>query len=448
MSLPIEISAVLAVFQSVFTAPTWQKLKVLLVGTLLARGRRTVAAALRQTGHGDDAHYSSYHQVLNRARWSRLETARRLLRLVVKSFGRLDGAVALVIDETLERRWGRQIRFRGHYRDPLASGRQCAVSSSGLRWLVLAVVVRLPWTDKAWALPVWTVPAPGPKVSEALGRRHKTVAQRAGQMIRIVRRWLPQAQITLSGDGAYGVVELGLTCRQAQVRLVAPLELNARLFAPPPPRRPGQPGRPARIGARLTKLSERLADPARRWQTVRVRWYDGRYRHLEVISGTALWYRSGLTPLPVHWLVVRDPKGRSETRAYFSTVLEDTPQAMLNTVIARWPIEVTFEECRAHLGLQTQRQWSDKAIECSTPLLLGLYSLVVLLAHALHPDGRIPIHTTAWYRKRQATFADVLATVRRALWGGFDFKTAGDEPLFIIPKALMQRLEYSVCYAH
>ena len=108
-----------------------------------------------------------------------------------------------MIDETLERRWGRKIRLRGHYRDLLASSRECSVSTSGLRWLVLAVVVRLPWTDKASALTVWTVPAPGPKVSEREGRRHKTVAQRAGQMVRIVRRWLPQAQITLSGDGRY-----------------------------------------------------------------------------------------------------------------------------------------------------------------------------------------------------------------------------------------------------
>jgi hypothetical protein len=272
------------------------------------------------------------------------------------------------------------------------------------------------------------------------------VAERAGQMVRIVRRWLPEAQLTLSGDGAYSVVELGLTCRTAEVRLVAPLEMDARLFAPPPPRRSNQPGRPAVVGPRLTKLGERLQDPATRWRSLRVRWYDQRYRRLQVITGTALWYRFGLPPLPVCWLLVRDPKERNEPRAYFSTRLDDTPQTILETAIARWPIEVTFEECRAHLGIETQRQWSDKAIECSTPLLLGLYSLVVLFAHALHPDGQIPIQTTAWYHKTHATFADVLATVRRALWGGFDFPTADNPQLLVIPKSLMQRLEYSVCY--
>ena len=369
MSLPSEIIAVLSAFQSIFTAPTWSKVQVLLVGTLLARGRRTVTAALRQMGHGDDGHFSHYHQVLNRARWSRLAASRCLLRLVVSTFGRLDGPVKLVIDETLERRWGRRIRLRGHYRDPLASSREQSVSSSGLRWLMIAVVVCLPWTDRSWALPVFTVPAPGPKVSEREGRRHKTVAERAAQMVRIVRRWLPAAQLTVSGDGAYSVVELGLTCRAADVRLVAPLAMDARLFAPPAPRRPGQAGRPAGVGKRLTKLIDQLNDPATAWQPLQVRWYDQCTRGLQVVTGTALWYRFGVTPLPVRWLLVRDPKARSEPRAYFSTALDDTPQAMLETAITRWPIEVTFEECRAHLGIETQRQWSDLAIGCSTPLM-------------------------------------------------------------------------------
>jgi hypothetical protein len=448
MPLPAEITAVLSVFQSLFTAPTWSKVPVLLVGTLLARGRRTVAAALRHLGRGADGDFSRYHHVLNRARWSRLAASRRVLRLVVKTFGQLDGPVTLVVDETLERRWGRRIRLRGHYRDPLASSRQRAVAASGLRWLVVAVVVSLPWTKRHWALPVLQVPAPGPKVSERLGQRHKTVAERTMQVVRLVRRWLPRAQLTLTGDGAYSVLELGLACRAAGVRLVAPLALDARLFAPPPVRAAHQPGRPAMVGKRSTQLADVSRDAQTAWQPVRIRWYDQRWRQLEVVTGTALWYRFGCQPLPVRWVLVRDPKGRCETRAYFSTVLKDTPQAVLQTFIDRWTIEVTFEECRAHLGLETQRQWSDKAIGCSTPLILSLYSLVVLFAHALYPDGRIPLPVTAWYRKAHPTFADVLAAVRRPLWGGFDFPTAKQSGLLEIPQALMRRLEYCVCYAH
>ena len=448
MPLPTELSVVLSVFQNLFTKPTWQKLQVLLVGTILARGRRTVTAALRQTGHDQAADFSLYHQVLNRARWSRLGASRCLLRLVVRTFGRLEGSVRLVIDETLERRWGRRLNLRSHYRDPLASSREQTVASSGLRWLVLAVVVQLPWTNKPWALTVLTVPAPGPSVSERQGRRHKTIAQRAAQLVRLVRRWLPKAQITLSGDGAYSVLELGLVCQATKVGLVAPLELDARLFEPPKPRQPHQPGRPAKVGPRIRRLGEQLEDETQPWQAVRIRWYDRRVRQLETLTGTALWYRFGLEPLPVRWLLVRDRQQRSEPRAYFSTDPNHSPKAMLTAAIERWPIEVTFEECRAHLGLQTQRSWSDSASGCSTPLLLGLYSLIVLFAYALHPDGDIPVRRTRWYRKPQATFADVLACVRRALWGGFDFPTADDPQLLVIPKSLIQRLEDAVCYAH
>ena len=132
MSLSPEISAVLAPLQSLFTAPTWHKVQVFLVGTLLARGRRTVTAALRQMGLGDAPQFSLYHHVLNRARWSTLEGSRRLVALLVKTCIAMGGALTFVIDETLERRWGRCIRKRGHYRDPLASSKQRSVATSGL----------------------------------------------------------------------------------------------------------------------------------------------------------------------------------------------------------------------------------------------------------------------------------------------------------------------------
>ena len=146
MSLPSPIIAVLADFQPLFTAPTWKKVVTLLIGTLLARGRRTVTTALRQMGHQMDGQFSLFHQVLNRARWSSLEVSRRLLQIVVSSFVTAGGSVEIVIDETLERRWGRKISKRGHWRDSLLSSKERSVSTSGLRWVTMAVVVTLPWT--------------------------------------------------------------------------------------------------------------------------------------------------------------------------------------------------------------------------------------------------------------------------------------------------------------
>ena len=208
--------------------------------------------------------------MLNRARWSALKGSRRLLALLVQTFGAAGGSLTFVIDETLERRWGPRLKKRGHYRDSLASSRKRAVTTSGLRWIVLALVITPSWNRRCWALPIpgsgpgqaLSVPAPAPGVSERLGLRHKTIAQWARQMIRVVRRWLPHAAITVLGDQAYSVVELAQACRQCAVRLIAPLRLDAVLHDAPPRRQPGTRGRPRLKGKRLPSLADRLKDAA------------------------------------------------------------------------------------------------------------------------------------------------------------------------------------------
>ena len=452
MPLSPEIVTVLAIFQSAFTYPTWEKAQVLIMGTLLAHGRRTVTAALRQMGRSEETDFSRYHQVLNRAQWSALKLSRLLLLALIKAFVAASGSLTFVIDETLERRWGPQISKRGHFRDALLSSRKKSVSNSGLRWVVLSLVVNLPWTTHGVALPVLSVLAPAPKVSRQRKRRHKTVAHWARQMITQVRRWLPGVPLTLLGDGAYSVVELGLRCQKLGVTLSAPLVLNAQLYGPPPPPLPGQQqrvGRPAEKGARLPKLSAVLVNPQTVWEQVSVAWYDSQTRVLELVTGTALWKRAGLQPLPIRWTLVRDPSGALESRAYFTTDPTQTAVAIVAAFVLRWTIEVMFEESRAHLGIETQRQWSDLAIERTTPCLFGLYSLVALLAHALHPDGKVPIRQTAWYEKKEATFSDVLATVRGHLWGNFNYLTAPHDPdVRLIPAADLIRLAQTVCYSH
>ena len=159
MSPSANSSTVLAPFQSLFSAPTWRKVQRLFIGTLLARGRRTVTAALRHTGQDDTPSFSLYHQVFNRARWSALKGSRCLLSLLVQTFDAAGGSLTFVIDETLERSWGRRISKRGHYRDPLASSRKRTVSTSGLRWIVLTLVITPPWNNRCWALPILSVPA-------------------------------------------------------------------------------------------------------------------------------------------------------------------------------------------------------------------------------------------------------------------------------------------------
>jgi len=418
----------------------------LLTGTLLAQGRRTVTAALRSTGNAMAGNWSSFHQVLNRARWSPLAVSRQLLLLIVETFVPAGASVDLVIDETLERRWGGKISKRGHYRDSALSSRERSVSSPGLRWIVMAVVVTVPWTKQRWALPFLCVLATTPEVSERLGKRHKTVAMWAQQMISLVHRWLPDRSIKLMGDTAYSVLELGLHAQHQQVTLVTTGRLDAVLHEPPPERTKHTIGRPRVVGQRLPSLEQVLHDSETVWQKLTLNWYGQGERTLEICTGTALWYRYGCAPLAIRWVLTRDPQGKRPPKAICSTDPIQTAEQIVGDFMKRWSLEVTFEEGRAHLGIETQRQWSDRAIERSTPLLFGLYSLVTLFGQALHPDGQVPIAQAAWYRKHTATFRDVLALVRRHLWGQGTFPTSPTDPgVVLIPRSTLQQWSWAIC---
>lgn len=447
MFLPPEIIPVLVHFAPAFTQPTYRKGVVLVIGMILARGRRTVTAALRAAGLQQDKQWAKYHHLLNRARWSGLRVSQLLLQLLVTTFVALGATVDLVIDETLERRWGRRISKRGHWRDSLASSKGLNVSTSGLRWLVLAVVVKLPWSRHYWALPCLSVLLTTPKVSQSLAQPHKTVAQVAGQMVQWVRRVLPGRRIKLMGDGAYSVIGLGLNCLANGVTLIAPLRLDARLFGPPSQSSGKRIGRPPVVGRRLPTLAQIAQQASTLWHRSQLDWYDGGCKVLDWTTGTALWYSTGTAPLPIRWVLVRDPSGQLPTRAYFSTDLEQSASTIITDIVKRWSIEVTFEESRAHLGIETQRQYSDLAIERTTPALFGLFSLVLLLAQALYPEGQLPLPQSAWYCKTEASFSDLLALVRRALWANFNFQTCPIDPdLLLIPRADLERLAYAVCY--
>jgi hypothetical protein len=149
MSLSEPIMRVLCEFESAVSPPTWSKIQGLLIGTLFARGRRTVTAALRQMGLHEASNCTLYHHVVNRAQWSALALRRRLLVLLVRTLIVGGGELTFVIDETLERHWGRRLTNRGHYRDPLASSRQRSVATSGWRWIELTWVLTPPWAPRS-----------------------------------------------------------------------------------------------------------------------------------------------------------------------------------------------------------------------------------------------------------------------------------------------------------
>jgi hypothetical protein len=299
-------------------------------------------------------------------------------------------------------------------------------------------------------LPFLTILAPSQRANAARGRRHKPLTRWAVQAILQTRRWLPERVITIVGDSSFASLDLIAAVRR-HVRLITRLRLDASLFAPAPPRRPGQRGRSACKGPRLPKLTAVLASPATRWTRVWVNeWYGDESRVLEIVSGTAVWYHAGLPPAPLRWVLVRDPSSRREPQAFLSTNLDDTPGAILGRFVWRWRIETTFQEVRRHLGVETQRQWSDLAILRTTPVLLGLFSLVTLWAGELMGDDGTAPHprTDAWYAKPLPTFSDAIAVVRRALWCPAELSMSRPGQATVkIPVALLQRLLDTVAYA-
>jgi DDE superfamily endonuclease len=413
--LPPEMVPLLLVFESAFSRPTFARALVLLCGTLLASGRRTVSAALRAVGRADDPHFGAYHRVLSRARWSPLRLSRLLLGLVVVRLLPADQPVVLLLDETLERRRGKRIPYKGRFRDAVRSRGPHVVTCEGVQWLVLAVLVPLPWCRRPWALPVLTVPALSPATSAKLGRRHRTCIERAGTLARLARRWLPGRELVLVADGGFAAVHLGHVCRRASITFVTRCRMDVARYDPPTPQPAGKRGRKPSKGPRQTSLKDRLADAATTWVRHTLTWYGGEPAEVDLASGAALWHRAGQPPLPIRWVLVRELDDACKPFALCCTDPAACPAWVLAQYLGRWNIEVTFEELRAWLGAETQRGWCLLTTQRSTPCLFGLFSLVALSAHALHPT-HLPTRAAAWYPKVEPTFADALAAVRRALW--------------------------------
>ena len=450
LPLPRPIIKVLHPFRRLFRKPTWEHAQALLVGSILTPGPRTVSAALRTLGLAHESHFQTYHRVLNRASWSSRALSHLLLLLLLRAFVPDDAPVIVGIDETIERRRGTKIAARGIYRDPVRSSKEHFVKTSGLRWVSMQVLAPIPWIGRVWALPFLTVLAPSERYHAQRGKRHKKVHDWGRQMIYQLRRWLPNRTLVVVADSTYAVIELLAACRRlaAPVTLITRLRLDAALYDPAPPRTPGQSGRPRVKGARQPTLAARLGDPTTEWQAVTVRWYGGSLREIEVATGTAVWYHSGLPPVPIRWVLIRDPDGDFESQALVCTDLAVPPVQIVEWFVLRWQLEVTFHESRTHLGVETQRQWSEQAITRTTPALLGLFSLVSLFAHECLQGEPLPLRQAAWYAKTAPTFGDALAFVRQQLWPTVLSCMSPETPdLVQIPRPVYHHLTETLAFA-
>jgi len=450
-TLPDKFNDILMMFAVHFSPEVWRYARVLVIGAILARKQRTVCAVLRVMGLSDERRFENYHRVLSRAVWSAHAVGRTLLRVLIQTFAS-EGDILIGGDETIERRTGRLIRAKGIYRDPVRSSHSHLVKASGLRWVTIMLLTCVPFAQRIWALPVMTLLAPSERFY-GKRRAHKKLTDWMRQALLQLRRWLPDRKIIFVGDTGYAVLELlhRMTQLANPITMVTRFRMDAALYSPAPARLLGQKGRPRKKGERKPTLLAVAADPATVWTDHVVRyWYGEVKRHIQITSDSAVWFHSGLPLVPIRWVIIRDPLGRFKTQALLCTDPNVSPVQIVEWFIQRWQMEVTHREVREHLGVETQRQWSDLAITRTTPALFGLFSLVTILAHHLaftHSD-RLPVRRAAWYAKPLPTFSDAIAVVRHEFWRCPTFHTSRfNRHIAKLPVAIFNRFADALCFS-
>jgi hypothetical protein len=449
LRLPSFVIAVIDPFaQVMWGEKVWARAQVLVIGAILATGKRTVSAVLRVMGRAGERNYGRYHEVLSRAVWSGLAASGILLRLLLRTFTSAEQVLVFGLDETIERRRGKKIAAKGIYRDPVRSSRGHFVKASGLRWISMMWLTPIPWAQRIWALPFFTVLAPSERYYQMRGRQAKTITDFARQMVIQLRHWLPQRALIVVGDSAYAALEFLHACQTlAQpVTVITRLRLDAALYEPAPPYS-GR-GRPRKKGKRLPTPQHLLHSPHTHWTRLPVIWYDHHPRDIELSVHQAVWFHYGLSAVPIRYILIRDCNRKFEPQALLSTDPTLDPLDILVFFKRRWQMEPTFQQVRTHLGVETQRQWSAKAIARTTPVLMALFSIVTLLAHQLIAQDAIPVRTAAWYPKPLPTFSDALALVRQRLWRSCLFQTSQSQADVIeIPRDLFDRFTELLAYA-
>jgi hypothetical protein len=432
-TLPAEAGPLLLALAPAFTAQTFKRVELLLAAALLTTGRRTVANLLRTAGALAEGHKTSYQRVLSSASWSGLRLACLLCGFLLRHLVP-DGRVVLVGDDTVEGHPGRKVYGKARHRDPVRSSKAYTAWRYGHKWVVLAVLVRLPFATRPWALPVLVDLYRSAEDNRRRGRPHRTPAQLLCRLLRLVLLRFPDRSFLFVGDAGYGshAVARFVHRHRARLALVSKLHPDANLFEPPP-RYAGR-GRPRVKGRPLPKPRQAVAQ-RRRFRRLTVGWYGGGTRRVRTAGGTGHWYKAGAGLVPLRWVFVRDQSGTHRDEYFFTTDLTLDAAAVIGHYTGRWSIETTFQELRALLGLGTTCGWCRQTVLRAAPCLFGLYAVVALLYQALPEAKRAG--AVAWPGKEGTTFSDALTAVRRWLWAEWVFPQAeGGTALAKLPQPL------------
>jgi DDE superfamily endonuclease/putative transposase ISC1217 len=421
MILPPEAAPLLASFAPLFSQPTLLRFATLSAAAILTTGRRTIANLLRTLGPLAPGHRTTYQRLLSAARYSGLELGCALARFLLQHLVP-DGTVYLVIDDTIDGHKGKCVYGKARHRDAVRSTHSYTAWRYGHRWIVLAILVRLPFTTRLWALPVLIDLYRSPEQDQAEGRPHRTPTRLACRLLRLLLIRFPDRKFMLVADSTYGTHELARFCHRHRSRLtfISKRHPDAALYEPPPPY--AGTGRRRVKGERLPSPREVVATAPCR-QLLRVGWYGGLTRGVAIITRAGRWYRVGRGAIPIRWVHVEDRTGTHRDEYLFTTDPNLTPTEVITRYTARWNIETTFQECRSSLGLETTRGWCRRTVLRAAPCLFGLYSVIALLYRGLPVSKRSG--GVAWPGKSGVSFSDALVSVRRWLWREGVFPQSG-----------------------
>jgi DDE superfamily endonuclease len=426
---PKPVHTVFEPLAPALSRPTYQRLVVLALAAILTVGGRTLANLLRSLGALAPGHSSSYHRVLSLRRWSARRLARRYIAAVLARFVP-EGPIAIVGDDTVTEHPGPQVYGKGCHRDPVRSTHSFTAFRWGHKWVVLAVLVRFPFAQRRWALPLMVaLYRPEEKGIDGVSQRaHKTPVDLLVQMLRILTHWFPDRTFVCAADGDYAAHELAelAAANPQRLRFVSKFYPHANLFEPPPPY--SGKGRPPAKGKELPDPAQVVRDTSP-GTFLNVAWYGGKRRRVEVVTGCGLWYRSGHPLVPVRWVFVRDRTGTHRDEYFFTTEVTMSPRAVIETYTGRWNIETTFQEARSYLGLETTRGRSRNTVLRAEPCLLALYTLVVWLYTEL-PVRYPRVRVVTWLGKSEVTFSDAITAVRRYVWVEGVFALSGHREAF------------------
>lgn len=446
--VPRDFKPLLDQLSGAFSRPqTARRLILFFTAAMVVVGERTVSSVIRLLDIIEPLNPSTYHRLFSHRRWSSRRPARIIARFVVDRFCP-EGVVKVVGDETVDGHRGKKVYGKARHRDAVRSSHNHTVYRYGHKWVVLAVLVDLPYTGRPIALPLLVALYRDRKTNTDEGRSHKTPAELMSGLLAMLMHWFPERKFVFAGDNAYGSHAMARFAyrHRSQLTLVSKIVSDANLFDPPAKRRGNAVGRPPVKGKSLPAPCEVVAG-RKRGKTLRVRWYGGGWRNVEVITGTGGWFKSGKGLLPIRWVHVRDLDETHRDEYFFTTDTSMSAGEVIEMYGGRWNIETTFQELRAHLGLETTRGWHRSTVLRMAPSLFLLYTIVVVFYDTM-PETSSHLRARSWLGKESITFSDMIISVRHHLWIEWIFEhTPGGEAIRKLPAPVRTLIDFGLTQA-